>query len=376
MLLKIGFKIKFIFSESELSNIYDVCDKTPFLSANLLSDPQIENYPISRIDNFYGHKGKYKLDIFLEDGNKEQIIVGGLVITDEKYLDQIPCLNVLYKEKMFQQAFDINTELYLLDDSNSFETVVFLLNDSQELLKDKIDNSMQASYYLSSLVTEEFCQYTDNSSRVDINRCAGCGICLKVCPTRASYMLKGQKYSKVDFEKCQSCGACVAVCPNEARDNPEYTQRYYKQVIKYLANTTHLEKHLILLIFCEQYYQNNMQIFNSHNHELLESSAFIIPISINCLLRLDAQFIIQALLSGFSGVLSASCVDEYSHYFGALKVIRNRMRSVQEILIRRGIEPERVKLVEIFPDKDKRLKTEITDFIRQINEIGKRKNVI
>ncbi len=52
------------------------------------------------------------------------------------------------------------------------------------------------------------------------------------------------------------------------------------------------------------------------------------------------------------------------------------MRSVQEILIRRGIEPERVKLVEIFPDKDKRLKTEITDFIRQINEIGKRKNVI
>jgi ferredoxin len=54
--------------------------------------------------------------------------------------------------------------------------------------------------------------------RIDHERCTGCGACVKVCPTGAIRLTKGEtgSHAEIDEERCQECEACVAACPEEA----------------------------------------------------------------------------------------------------------------------------------------------------------------
>ena len=49
---------------------------------------------------------------------------------------------------------------------------------------------------------------------VDIEKCAGCGICAEACLIGAISLVGGT--AQVDQEKCTECEACVEVCPNGA----------------------------------------------------------------------------------------------------------------------------------------------------------------
>lgn len=49
---------------------------------------------------------------------------------------------------------------------------------------------------------------------VDIEKCAGCGICVQVCPVEAISLIGGT--AQVDQERCTDCEACVDTCPNGA----------------------------------------------------------------------------------------------------------------------------------------------------------------
>jgi len=47
---------------------------------------------------------------------------------------------------------------------------------------------------------------------VDSEKCAGCGICVDVCPAGA---IEVNQQAVVNDEACTGCGACVSECPNE-----------------------------------------------------------------------------------------------------------------------------------------------------------------
>lgn len=59
-------------------------------------------------------------------------------------------------------------------------------------------------------VCKELIQY-----RIDPEKCKGCGLCLKKCPTGA---ISGEKKGvhTIDVEKCIKCGACFEVCNFDA----------------------------------------------------------------------------------------------------------------------------------------------------------------
>ncbi len=53
-------------------------------------------------------------------------------------------------------------------------------------------------------------------AQVEVELCAGCGVCTKVCPYDARSIDAWSHVAVVNPALCQTCGACVAACPNKA----------------------------------------------------------------------------------------------------------------------------------------------------------------
>jgi ferredoxin len=54
------------------------------------------------------------------------------------------------------------------------------------------------------------------SSKVDHNKCIGCGDCLSVCPVAAIKLNDSEK--AIISNECIDCGACVEECREQAID--------------------------------------------------------------------------------------------------------------------------------------------------------------
>jgi ferredoxin len=48
---------------------------------------------------------------------------------------------------------------------------------------------------------------------VDLERCAGCGVCAETCPEGA---ITVENIAMIDSQKCTGCGWCIDECPTEA----------------------------------------------------------------------------------------------------------------------------------------------------------------
>lgn len=58
---------------------------------------------------------------------------------------------------------------------------------------------------------------------IDIEKCTGCGTCVKICPEKAIKIVKGK--SKIDYRKCFGCGRCIINCPVKALKQKEASLR-------------------------------------------------------------------------------------------------------------------------------------------------------
>ncbi len=53
----------------------------------------------------------------------------------------------------------------------------------------------------------------------NLNKCLGkeeCGLCLKICPESAIYVVDSDVKVRINWDLCTNCGQCVAICPPEA----------------------------------------------------------------------------------------------------------------------------------------------------------------
>jgi heterodisulfide reductase subunit A2 len=59
---------------------------------------------------------------------------------------------------------------------------------------------------------------------IDSALCAGCKLCIEICPYSAIDFLDTKGISSVNEALCKGCGACTAICPNKAARQNHFTQ--------------------------------------------------------------------------------------------------------------------------------------------------------
>jgi heterodisulfide reductase subunit A len=59
---------------------------------------------------------------------------------------------------------------------------------------------------------------------IDPELCAGCKLCIEICPYAAIDFLELKGISSVNAALCKGCGACTAICPNKAARQNHFTQ--------------------------------------------------------------------------------------------------------------------------------------------------------
>jgi ferredoxin len=69
--------------------------------------------------------------------------------------------------------------------------------------------------------------------QIDVQKCTGCGFCVKACAANALVLEDKKSKMRTDvFNECMGCGDCAAICPEEAIKpikGYEYTG-YYKTI--------------------------------------------------------------------------------------------------------------------------------------------------
>ena len=59
---------------------------------------------------------------------------------------------------------------------------------------------------------------------IDSALCAGCKLCIEICPYSAIDFIETKGISSVNQALCKGCGACTAICPNKAARQNHFTQ--------------------------------------------------------------------------------------------------------------------------------------------------------
>jgi len=156
---------------------------------------------------------------------------------------------------------------------------------------------------------EEVIMLKRNSLRAIYNpaECVGCGKCEFICPYEA-VKLQQLATPRIESEACRGCGACALVCPHLAIDVEGFEYERLSRLIQdYGAKAEKLKAQGIspaVLVFSCQW-----AFFPSDRRDgLLEERVFLIEIP--CFNKLDPIYVLQALRSGFDGVMAVACSDE------------------------------------------------------------------
>lgn len=139
-------------------------------------------------------------------------------------------------------AFDLSQKLKIpLNEENFFMEAhvklrpvdfsaegIFLagLAHSPKMMDETISQAKAAAERACSIISSNEYISEANISSVDMDVCAGCGICVEVCPYGAPGLIyrNGRVVCHVNTALCKGCGSCVSVCPSGAMQQLGYKE--------------------------------------------------------------------------------------------------------------------------------------------------------
>jgi coenzyme F420-reducing hydrogenase delta subunit len=136
----------------------------------------------------------------------------------------------------------------------------------------------------------------------DTEKCVGCDKCVFICPYSA---IKAESFAtpKILYEDCMGCGACALVCPYNAIQVKGF--EFENVLSRYGEAATRLKaqgKTPVILVLCCQWSEFSTL---DDAESLLKRNA--VPLEVPCFKALDPVHVVNALNSGFDGVMAVVC---------------------------------------------------------------------
>jgi heterodisulfide reductase subunit A len=91
-------------------------------------------------------------------------------------------------------------------------------------IPDTVAQASAAAAEVAALAFRGQIEIEPTTAVIDPELCAGCKLCIEICPYSAIDFLDAKGISVVNEALCKGCGACTAICPNKAAKQNHFTQ--------------------------------------------------------------------------------------------------------------------------------------------------------
>ncbi|MBQ9795770.1 MAG: DUF362 domain-containing protein [Clostridia bacterium] len=167
------------------------------------------------------------------EANKTQRMLNCLAVSECPYALDAALLDILgikYEHTILKQAA---------------ERGIFDLEKPYKLIGDKIERFTLDDFALVDFdnnkiikTSKSYFKTHQQRPNIDKNKCKGCKICSKICPTNAilmKYDSRGELYAEIDYKKCIYCNKCITACPYNVVNQvtPLKHKKMEKQLNKY-----------------------------------------------------------------------------------------------------------------------------------------------
>ncbi len=208
---------------------------------------------------------------------------------------------------------------------------------------ESITQGSGAAARVAGLLTKEFLELDGIVAHVDLDKCHGeCLLCMKQCPFSAiePIVVNGKKKPHIIEAACKGCGTCAGACPNEAMDLKGFTQ---EQLFAQIDAALEKDPSHKILAFCCNWCSYAGADFAGVSRLSYPTNVRIIKYM--CSGRVNRQIILHAFEKGAGMVLISGCRPPGDcHYISGNIRCEQRMRAIKNIIVKRGIHPDRLRL--------------------------------
>jgi len=160
--------------------------------------------------------------------------------------------------------------------------------------------------------------------------CVGCGKCAFICPYDAITLQPGGTPT-IDLDSCVGCGVCAVVCPHQAIQLEGYEYDVVSTLIHEYASM--IKTRPSILVFICQW--SEFTALDRVKNGLYNEKTAVIEIP--CLKGLDPAWIVEALYSGFDGVLVIACPEEKCKLERGTEIAERNVEDAENILEKLGL---------------------------------------
>ena len=205
----------------------------------------------------------------------------------------------------------------------------------------------------------------------DTEKCVGCGKCVFICPYDA---IKWNPIGtpEIDLEACVGCGACAVVCPHQAIELKGYEYEPIAHLIQHHSVKARKARSEgvtpIVLVFCCQWAE--FSALDSFQTSPFKENAVIIELP--CAKGLDPVHVLDALYSGFDGVLAVTCLEEECKLEEGQEIAERNVFALKRVLRQLNLE-NRFENCTVSPKYPGDFNSKLGSFIQKISSLTKPK---
>ncbi len=233
-------------------------------------------------------------------------------------------------------------------------------------IKDSVTQASAAAGRAGILMAKGSVTVEAITSKVDPEKCVGCGLCTKVCPYNAISVNKETKKAEVIEAACAGCGTCGAECPFGAIEMRHFTDDQINEQID-AATKENADKKIVA--FCCNWCSYAGADFAGVSRMQHPPNARIIRTM--CSGRVSPKFVERAFRNGAAAVLVAGCHLNDCHYINANYQTKKRVEKLWSKLNKLGIDENRLQLAWISAAEGEKFASKIKEMEKIVEGVTK-----